>query len=122
MITRSLTPLAPAFWTSPERTSSRSAAWRVRTTFSESLKPGTARLSAEVNESGALVDDIMVMRDAADRFRVSHGSGATPQTLARLAEGKQVEIVSDQDVHILSLQGPLSRDVQIGRASCRERV
>lgn len=75
------------------------------------LKPGTARLSAEVNESGALVDDIMVMRDAADRFRVSHGSGATPQTLARLAEGKQVEIVSDQDVHILSLQGPLSRDV-----------
>lgn len=75
------------------------------------LKPGTARLGAEVNEQGALVDDIMIIRDAADRFRVSHGSGATPRTLAALAEGRQVTIEADRDVHILSLQGPLSLEV-----------
>jgi aminomethyltransferase len=72
------------------------------------LKAGSARLAAEVNDAGALVDDIMVIRDAADRFRLSHGSGATPDTLAKLAAGRNVQVESDQDVHILSLQGPLS--------------
>lgn len=75
------------------------------------LKPGTARLGGEVDERGALVDDIMIIRDAADRFRVSHGSGATPATLARLAEGRKVTIEADRDVHILSLQGPRSLEV-----------
>jgi aminomethyltransferase len=75
------------------------------------LKSGSARLGAEVNEEGALVDDIMVMRDAPDRFRLSHGSGATPQTLATLAKGRAVTVEPDRDVHILSLQGPLSLDV-----------
>ncbi|GAB4303850.1 MAG: aminomethyltransferase family protein [Methylophaga sp.] len=75
------------------------------------LEPGTSRLAAEVNEEGALVDDIMVICDAKDSYRVSHGSGATQETLARLAEGKDVTIEQDYDVHILSLQGPLSIDV-----------
>lgn len=75
------------------------------------LKPGTARLAAEVNAAGALVDDIMVIRDAADRFRVSHGSGATPRGLAEVAEGRKVTVEFDRDVHILSLQGPLSLEI-----------
>lgn len=83
------------------------------------LKPGSARLAAEVNESGALVDDIMVIRDAADRFRLSHGSGATPSTLAKLAAGRNVKVESDQDVHILSLQGPLSAKVLQPHASVK---
>jgi aminomethyltransferase len=75
------------------------------------LKPGTARLGGEVDERGALVDDIMIIRDAADRFRVSHGSGATPRTLAALAKGRKVTVQADRDVHILSLQGPRSLEV-----------
>lgn len=75
------------------------------------LEPGTSRLAAEVNESGALVDDIMIICDAKDTYRVSHGSGATQQTLAQLAEGQDVSIEQDFDVHILSLQGPRSVDV-----------
>lgn len=75
------------------------------------LKPGTARLGGEVNEAGALVDDIMIIRDAADKFRISHGSGATPKTLAELSAGRNVKIEADLDVHILSLQGPVSLDV-----------
>lgn len=75
------------------------------------LKPGTARLGAEVDERGALVDDIMIIRDGAERFRVSHGSGATPRTLAALAEGRRVTVQADRDVHILSLQGPRSLEV-----------
>jgi aminomethyltransferase len=75
------------------------------------LKPGSARLGGEVDEGGALVDDIMIIRDAADRFRISHGSGATPKTLAALAAGKNVTVQADRDIHILSLQGPVSLDV-----------
>jgi len=75
------------------------------------LKPGSARLGAECNAQGALIDDIMIIRDAADRFRVSHGSGATPKQLAELSEGKRVTVEFDRDVHILSLQGPLSLQV-----------
>lgn len=75
------------------------------------LEPGTSRLAAEVNEEGALVDDIMIICDAKDKYRVSHGSGATQETLAKLAEGQDVTIEQDFDVHILSLQGPRSVDV-----------
>ncbi|HEY3327159.1 MAG TPA: aminomethyltransferase family protein [Novimethylophilus sp.] len=75
------------------------------------MLPGTSRLAAELDESGALCDDIMIIRDGKNDFRVSHGSGKTPQQLKKLAEGRNVSIESDQDVHILSLQGPKSLDV-----------
>jgi len=76
-----------------------------------SMGAGTSRLAAEVDENGALCDDIMIIRDSKEAFRVSHGSGKTPQNLKMLAEGKKVTVESDQDVHILSLQGPKSLDV-----------
>lgn len=75
------------------------------------LEPGTSRLAAEVNAQGALVDDIMIICDAKDTYRISHGGGCTQQTLAELAEGLDVKIEQDHDVHILSLQGPRSIDV-----------
>jgi len=75
------------------------------------MKPGTSRLAAELDENGAICDDIMIIRDSKTEFRVSHGSGKTPQQLAALAKGKDVKIESDQDVHILSLQGPKSLDI-----------
>jgi len=75
------------------------------------MQPGTSRLAAEVDETGALCDDIMIIRDGKNEFRASHGSGKTPQNLAMLAKGKDVKIVPDHDVHILSLQGPLSLDI-----------
>jgi aminomethyltransferase len=75
------------------------------------LKPGSARLAAEVDEQGALVDDIMVIRDGEEAFRLSHGGGKTKEHLACLAEGKDVKIEPDLDVHILSLQGPKSLQI-----------
>jgi aminomethyltransferase len=75
------------------------------------IQPGTSRLAAEVDENGALCDDIMIIRDSKTDFRVSHGSGKTPQHLALLGKGKNVKIEADHDVHILSLQGPKSLDI-----------
>jgi len=72
------------------------------------LTAGTSVLAAEVDETGALCDDIMVIRDSAEVFRISHGSGKTPVNLQMLAAGKDVKIEADLDAHILSLQGPKS--------------
>jgi aminomethyltransferase len=75
------------------------------------IKPGTARLAAEVGENGALVDDIMILCDGPNTYRVTHGSGATPEQLKKVAEGKKVSIELDRDTHILSLQGPASLEI-----------
>ena len=75
------------------------------------IQPGTSRLAAEVDEDGALCDDVMIIRDSKTEFRVSHGSGKTPQHLAALSKGKSIKIEADHDVHILSLQGPKSLDI-----------
>ena len=75
------------------------------------LKPGCSRLAAEVNDDGALVDDIMVIRDGPDAFRLSHGSGKTKEHLDRVAQGREITIQADLDTHILSLQGPKSLQI-----------
>ena len=72
------------------------------------LEPGASILAAETDETGALCDDIMIIKDSTITFRVSHGSGKTPENLKMLSAGKDVEIASDLDAHILSLQGPKS--------------
>ena len=72
------------------------------------ISRGTARLGAEVDENGALVDDIMILCDGPEKYRVTHGSGATPERLKKLAEGKNVSVEWDADTHVMSLQGPTS--------------
>jgi len=72
------------------------------------LKPGFGRVAAEVDDAGALCDDILVVRHGEDRFRLSHGSGATRRQLARCAEGKDVRCEADRDTHCMTLQGPIS--------------
>tara|TARA_R110002050_G_scaffold71891_3_gene154751 strand:+ start:148788 stop:149870 length:1083 start_codon:yes stop_codon:yes gene_type:complete len=76
-----------------------------------SIEPGSSLLAAEVNEFGAITDDIMIICDAKDVFRISHGSGSTVESLTLLAKGKNVTIEADNDGHILSLQGPKSLDI-----------
>ena len=72
------------------------------------IAPGTARLGAEVDETGALIDDIMILCDGPNKYRVTHGSGATASQLKKVAEGRNVAIEHDEDKHVLSLQGPAS--------------
>lgn len=76
-----------------------------------SITPGSSMLAAEVNEFGVITDDIMIIRDTKDAFRVSHGSGETHERLAVLVKGKDVYIEVDNDGHILSLQGPKSLEI-----------
>lgn len=75
------------------------------------LKVNTAIIAVEVNEAGVLCDDIMIIRESANAFKVSHGSGKTFTNLQALAVGKSIKIEKDTDTHIVSLQGPKALEI-----------
>lgn len=74
-------------------------------------KKGDSHISNIVDENGALIDDVLVYVDGPNTFRVSHGGGKLDEAFAAAKAGFNVDIASDTDTHILSLQGPLALDV-----------
>jgi aminomethyltransferase len=72
------------------------------------LKPGQSRLGCLCNEQGALTDDFLVYCDGTDQYRATHGDGDAEDVMREIAEGKNVTIERDDDVHVLSVQGPKS--------------
>lgn len=72
---------------------------------------GDSHISNIVNADGALVDDVMVYVDGPDKFRVSHGGGGFEEAAAAAKGSFNVTLQRDEDVHIISLQGPLALDV-----------
>jgi aminomethyltransferase len=71
-------------------------------------KAGDSHISNIVNANGGLIDDVLVYVDSPDQFRVSHGGGAFEEAAAANKGSFKVNIEPDNDVHILSLQGPLA--------------
>lgn len=74
-------------------------------------KTGDSHISNIVNEAGALVDDVIVYVDGPEEFRISHGGGTLEEAMLPVAAKFDVKIERDNDVHILSLQGPLALEV-----------
>ena len=72
------------------------------------IAQGKSAISNIVDENGSLIDDVLVYRDGPQAFRVSHGGGSLEDVLPEFTEGRAVEAARDDDVHILSLQGPLA--------------
>ena len=72
--------------------------------------PGDSHISNIVNESGGLIDDVLVYVLEPNVYRLSHGSGATAKVLKELAPKYDVTIEPD-DTHVVSLQGPLSAKI-----------
>ena len=75
------------------------------------LKAGQSAISNIVDENGALIDDVLVYRDGPTEFRLSHGGGSLEDVIGGFFEGADANWAKDDDVHILSLQGPLALDV-----------
>ena len=84
---------------------------RMLTSDVAKLKPGQSAISNIVDENGALIDDVLVYRDGPTAFRVSHGGGRLDTVIASFFEGSQSTCDRDDDVHILSLQGPAALDI-----------
>ncbi|GAB4070792.1 aminomethyltransferase family protein [Ancylobacter sonchi] len=81
------------------------------------MKPGQSAISNIVDDDGSLIDDVLVYRNGADDFRLSHGSGKLEDVLAAFASGRDVSVANDGDTHVLSLQGPLALDILTPHAS-----
>lgn len=75
------------------------------------IAPGASSLTSVVDEEGALIDDVLVYCDGPDAYRISHGGGSLEDILPGIAQGREVTFTKDNDVHILSLQGPKALDI-----------
>lgn len=74
------------------------------------LYPGKSVYASFLNEAGKFVDDGIIYRISPNAFMVVHGTGIGHELLIRSAQGRQVAVLFDDDLHDLSLQGPLAVD------------
>lgn len=74
------------------------------------LKPGRSTYACMLNDAGKFVDDCVVYRMGPHSFMVVHGSGQGHEQLTMAAQGRNVAVLFDDDLHDISLQGPLAVD------------
>ena len=83
---------------------------RATTRNMEKLMPGKAVYACMLNDAGKFVDDCVIYRMGPDSFTVVHGSGQGHEQLTMAATGRDVSVRFDDQLHDLSLQGPLAVD------------
>jgi aminomethyltransferase len=83
---------------------------RATTRDVERISPGRASYACMLNDDGKFVDDCVIYRTGANTFMVVHGSGAGHEQLTRAATGRDVSVRFDDNLHDISLQGPLAVD------------
>ncbi len=76
----------------------------------EKIYPGKSAYACMLNEAGKFTDDCILYRTGPNSWMVVHGSGTGHEELTRAALGKDVSIRFDDNLHDLSLQGPLAVD------------
>ncbi len=74
------------------------------------LYPGKSVYASMLNEQGKFVDDCIIYRTGPNAFMVVHGAGTGYEMLVRSAQGRQVAVLFDDDLHDISLQGPVAVD------------
>ncbi len=70
------------------------------------LQIGQSAYGAVLTEQGTVGDDAIAFNNGTDDWLFVHGSGASMELLHASADGKDVSIELDDDLHIISLQGP----------------
>lgn len=83
---------------------------RATTRDIERLSPGRASYACMLNDDGKFIDDCVIYRTGANTFMVVHGSGQGHEQLTQAATGRDVSIRFDDNLHDISLQGPLAVD------------
>ena len=89
------------------------AEWVLNRTVTRDVRkvyPGKAVYATMLDDRGMLVDDGIIYRTGPNSWLVVHGSGTTLEQLNKEAVGRDVAVLFDSDVQILSLQGPNSVD------------
>lgn len=76
----------------------------------EKITPGRSSYCTFLNDEGKFVDDGILYRTGPNDWLVVHGGGAAHELLAAAAVGRNVAMLFDDDLHDLSLQGPVAVD------------
>jgi aminomethyltransferase len=74
------------------------------------IYPGKAAYASMLNDSGNFIEDCILYRTGPNSWMVVHGSGAGHETLTSAIVGRNAAILFDDDLHDLSLQGPVAID------------
>lgn len=84
---------------------------RVTTRNVEKIAPGRSTYASMLNADGKFVDDCIIYHLAVNSWMVVHGTGIGMEQLTTVAAAKNVAVIFDDDLHDMSLQGPLSVDI-----------
>lgn len=74
------------------------------------LTPGKSAYATFLNAKGHFIDDGILYRTGPSSWLVVHGGGAAHDVLAPAVVGRNAALVFDDDLHDLSLQGPVAVD------------
>jgi aminomethyltransferase len=83
---------------------------RVTTRNVEKIAPGQSTYASILNAEGKFIDDCIIYHLAVNTWMVVHGTGAGMEQLTAVAAGKNCAVLFDDDLHDMSLQGPVSVD------------
>ena len=72
------------------------------------IYPGKAVYACMLNDRGHFTDDCIVYRTGPNSWMLVHGSGSGHEEVARQGAGRNMAMLFDDDLHDLSLQGPLA--------------
>ena len=74
------------------------------------VEVGRSIYTTLLNDEGGIDDDAIVYRLAAKHFLIVFGTGDTVKQLEKACAGRDARYELDDDMHCLSLQGPLAMD------------
>lgn len=83
---------------------------RATTRNVEKIMPGRSVYATMLNDDGKFIDDCVIYRISTNSWMVVHGTGTGMEQLTAAAQGKNVAVIFDDDLHDLSLQGPVAVD------------
>ncbi len=74
------------------------------------ITPGKSAYCTMLNDNGHFIDDGIVFNMRPNSWMVVHGGGAGHELLAEACYGRNVAMLFDDDLHDMSLQGPVAVD------------
>lgn len=72
------------------------------------ISEGQSAYGSVLSEAGTVADDAIAFNNGSEGWLFVHGSGASMDLLQESADGKDAQIELDDDLHLISLQGPAS--------------
>ncbi len=72
------------------------------------IYPGKCAYACMLSEAGHFIEDCILYRTGPNTWMVVHGSGAGHETLTGAVVGRNAAMIVDEDLHDLSLQGPVA--------------